>query len=254
MAEILPSLSRIAPVTSPGASVVLFLVGVRRIGGRPEPCLILNKRSRYVIQPGDLCCPGGGITPKLDQALARLLKLGKTPLTRWAGWNRMIREHSREAETLSVLFATALREGVEEMRLNPLGVRFLGMLPVQSLVLLNRTIFPIVCQLGRQTRFFPNWEVERIVTVPLRSLLEPDRYALYRVRVRSGKTGRSGSWVDFPCFVHDGRKGRELLWGATFRMTLDFLFRVFDFRMPDAGTLPVFFGSLDRSYLKGGRR
>ena len=64
------------------ASVVLFLLGncPAESGDRPEPCLILNKRSARVRQAGDLCCPGGGITPGLDRPAAGLLKY---PGDRW---------------------------------------------------------------------------------------------------------------------------------------------------------------------------
>ena len=46
-------------------SCVMLLLGPHTVanGGPPDPCLILNKRSQRVRQPGDLCCPGGGITP-----------------------------------------------------------------------------------------------------------------------------------------------------------------------------------------------
>ena len=56
------------------ASVVLFLVGdcPAESGARPETCLILNKRSARVRQAGDLCCPGGGIAPGLDQPASAL--------------------------------------------------------------------------------------------------------------------------------------------------------------------------------------
>ena len=35
-----------------------------------EPCLVLNKRSLKVRQPGDLCFPGGSMTPHIDPYLA----------------------------------------------------------------------------------------------------------------------------------------------------------------------------------------
>ena len=50
------------------ASAVMFLLGLMpgSNGQPPEPSLILNKRSQAVNQAGDLCCPGGGISPNLD--------------------------------------------------------------------------------------------------------------------------------------------------------------------------------------------
>ena len=52
-------------------SAVLFLLtsfrADREIGF--EPCLLLNKRSQHILQPGDLCCPGGGVERR-DQWLS----------------------------------------------------------------------------------------------------------------------------------------------------------------------------------------
>ena len=58
------------------ASGVLFLLGQRQNqhSGEGEPCLILNKRSIKVKQPGDLCCPGGRVAPRLDGLLAKLVR------------------------------------------------------------------------------------------------------------------------------------------------------------------------------------
>ena len=61
-------------------SAVLFLLGPGTDG---KPVLILNKRSRHVRQPSDLCCPGGGVRPALDSFLARWLRLPAPPLSRW---------------------------------------------------------------------------------------------------------------------------------------------------------------------------
>lgn len=46
---------------------VVMLLGVRpaRIGRGSQPCVILNKRSLKVKQPGDLCFPGGRPAPGL---------------------------------------------------------------------------------------------------------------------------------------------------------------------------------------------
>jgi hypothetical protein len=68
------------------AAAVLFLLGMHRpapppLAG-PEPCLIFTQRSRHVCQPGDLCFPGGGVSPYLDRLLAGFLKLPGFPLFR----------------------------------------------------------------------------------------------------------------------------------------------------------------------------
>jgi hypothetical protein len=237
------------------ASVVLFLVGNCPPGGGqpPEPCLILNKRSALVRQPGDLCCPGGGVTPGLDRLAAGLLKLPGSPLQRWPCWHRLKRVDVNNR--LPLLMATAFREGLEEMRLNPLGLEFLGLLPTQDLVLFSRRIYPLVCRVKWQRRFFPNWEVDKIVPIPLAHLLDPDRYAQYRLTIDLPRPDRSDPEIKhMPCFLHDDPHGAaEIFWGATLRMALQFLEIVYSFAPPALERLPVVSGRLTSAYLTGSR-
>lgn len=239
------------------ASAVLFLLGFfRRSDGRVDTCLILNKRSEKVRQPGDLCCPGGGIVPWLDIFISRLLKIHGTPLSRWSDWPLWRRQRSNQADLLSLLLATGLRESFEEMRLNPFGVRFLGILPAQQLVMFQREIYPFVCWISHQKRFYPNWEVEKIVMIPLDHLLNPINYARYRIEIsfsngRHQKRRRS-EVKEFPCFLHEQDGSTERLWGATFRITMNFLKYVFDFEPPAMKDLMTIKGKLDRSYTGDG--
>jgi len=237
------------------ASVVLFLVGdyPSAPGRRSEPCLILNKRSALVRQPGDLCCPGGGITPGLDRPAAVLLKLPGSPLRRWPYWSRLKQVDANGR--LPLLMATAFREGLEEMRLNPLGLEFLGLLPTQDLVLFRRRIFPLVCRIKWQRRFYPNWEVAKIVPIPLRHLLDADRYAQYRLTIDIPNPGHVAPETrTMPCFLHHYPQGeREIFWGATLRMALQFLEIVYGFIPPEPIHLPVVAGRLTPEYLTGTR-
>ena len=230
-------------------SAVLFLLGHYPGKGRysDQPCLILNKRSAEVRQPGDLCCPGGRISPRLDAGLAALLRLPKSPLTRWLHWRRWRREQPRQAGWLRLLLATGLRESVEEMRLNPFGLTFLGPLPAQPLILFNRVIYPMVVWVSDQKRFYPNWEVEKIVRIPLRNLLDPAKYARYHLRIQNPSAGDILN--TFPCFRLQKAGEDEILWGATYRITIGFLKRVFDFEPPNMRSLPEIHGRLGSSYL-----
>ncbi|WP_155321080.1 NUDIX hydrolase [Desulfosarcina ovata] len=231
-------------------SAVLFLLGKASRGG--EPFIILNKRSQHVRQPGDLCCPGGGISPPFDFLLTHGLSLPVTPLARWPHmrWWR----HSRSADfsKLSLLLAAALREGFEEMRLNPFGVTFLGPMPAQDLVMFKRSIYPMVAWVNRQQRFTPNWEVEKIVRIPIRNLFNPANYARYLISYKPTAPGADQlSGREMPCFVHHGNQGEELLWGATYRITEHFLKTTFGFTPPPISRLPVINRRLDRTYLQG---
>jgi hypothetical protein len=153
---------------------------------------------------------------------------------------------------LSLFLAAALREGFEEMRLNPLNVRFLGPLPPEHLRLFRRVIYPLVCEVKGKQKFTPNPEVEKLVYIPLQSLLNPCRYALYRVWFTSEIEKQRGRQSDyFPCFIHEFDGKTELLWGATFRIAAAFLSIVFGFTPPALETLPVISGTLNEAYLTG---
>ena len=235
------------------AGVILLLgKGPTRKHFSNEPCLILNKRSSKVRQPGDLCFPGGSIAPRFDAALAAALALPITPLGRWPYWSRWKRNDLRAARSLALLWATGLRESLEEMRLNPFGIKFLGPLPPQNLVMFRRRIYPLAAWTHSQKRFFPNWEVEKIIHIPLKALLNPTSYRRYRLEMQlPADDQQSTSIRDFPCFEFQHKGDREVLWGATFRITVQFLEYIFGFKLPDPTTLPVIEGRLDSTYLSG---
>ena len=236
------------------ASAVLFLIGMhcQEQDFSDVPCLILNKRSLKVKQPGDLCCPGGSISSRVDAFLSKFLYLPGSPLTRWPYWQQWHKLRRHEAQDLALLFATCLREGFEEMRLNPLGVKFLGPLPQQQLIMFHRVIYPMVCWINRQKRFSPNWEVEKVVYIPFKDLLNPSLYARYRLNIETSKENEKHPDIrDYPCFIQQSEDSTEVLWGATFRITMVFLEIVFGFKPPDIKSLPVIFGSLDKNYLTG---
>ena len=234
-------------------SAVLFLLSCScppAAEATAEPCLILNKRSAKVRQPGDLCCPGGSIAPRLDPLLSRMLRLPGSPLLRWEHWPQWRRRRPWQSRRLALLFATGLRESTEEMRLNPLKVTLLGPLPSESLVMFRRTIYPLVCWVSNQKKFTPNWEVERIVSIPVSELLDPSRYVRLRLRIDvPAKSARVNGTRDFACFLHqrDGRTDR--LWGATFRIVMRFLDLVFRFHPPPLESLPTVEGKIDENYV-----
>ena len=239
------------------ASVVLFVLSQcadATADGRRQPCLILNKRSAKVRQAGDLCCPGGGVSWPKDRFLGQLLRLPGCPLWRWPGANEGETVETPSHRTLPILLAAGLREGWEEMHLNPLRFSFLGVLPEQHLVMFRRTIYPIVGWAAPH-HLKPNWEVERIVPIPLRNLLDPLHYGRFRPLVSAGTIDdpQPLRYDDFPCFIHEDQHGREMLWGATYRITQYFLELIFDFQAPQTDHLPVAQRHLDENYLNGSR-
>jgi 8-oxo-dGTP pyrophosphatase MutT (NUDIX family) len=235
---------------------VLLLLGLER-GQRnrsAKPCLILNKRSSRVRQPGDLCFPGGSITPRLDASLAKIFSLPLTSLGRWRYWSHWKRVCPQPARLLALLWATALRESMEEMRLNPFGAKFLGPLPPQNLVMFQRKIYPMAAWVQHQQRFFPNWEVEKILYVPLQELLDSANYRCYRLNMKiPADVEPSDLTRDYPCFQFQNNSGTEILWGATFRITALFLEYIFHFHPPALETLPIIEGRLNQNYHTGQR-
>jgi len=239
------------------ASAVMFLLGLMPCDNNrePEPSLILNKRSQAVNQAGDLCCPGGGISPGIDALLAKTMALPGLPMWRWPFLPAIRSGRPREAEILRILFFTSLRECFEEMRLNPFGVRFLGPLPTQRLVMFRRVIYPMVGWVSKQHRFRLNWEVEKIVSIPLRKLLDPGNYVQYRLEMKdpNADTGRQQVY-DAPSFLHRSGPETEVLWGATCRITLNFLELIFGFTVPTDGSLPVLKGIMEDTYMHNGKK
>ena len=216
-------------------------------------CLVLNKRSQVVKQPGDLCFPGGAISHVLDPRLAQFMRLPLSPLSRWPYWQKWRKERPRQARRLALLFATSMRESFEEMGLNPLDVQFLGPLPPHRLVMFRRDVFPFVGWIRNQRRFFINREVEKIVHIPLRKLLNRDHYARYRLLFNvSNGTIKNGESRLFPCFLHQTMMGTEILWGATYRIAMAFLDLIFGFKPPDMDRLQVVQGEIDDRYYRNG--
>ena len=259
--EVLQNHSRKASIFPAGisnsstAAAVLCLLGFYRKGtlNAPQACFVFNKRSLKVRQAGDICFPGGRIMPLIDFYFSWGLRLPFSPLSRWPYWNWWRERRPLEARRLSLLLSAGLREGLEEMRLNPLGVRFLGPLPSQRLQMFQREIYPMAAWIERQQRFFPNWEVEKIITVPIRRFLDPAHYAGCRISFNTGGEREAArSRETFPCFCLPEGSEREILWGATYRMVMNFLELVFGFRPPPLESLPVVNKRLGGEYINRG--
>jgi hypothetical protein len=146
-----------------------------------------------------------------------------------------------------------LRESWEEMRLLPWVVEFLGLLPMYRLQLFDRWILPLVGRVPTTLRIRPNWEVDKIVPIPVSNLLCPDNHAVCLLR-GVDPTGKPlwGGPARFPCFVHRDEDGVEILWGATYHIVLSFLHRVFAFEPPSVGARHEIPRALPSAYLTGG--
>ena len=125
-------------------------------------------------------------------------------------------------------------------------------MPAQHLVMFKRAIFPLVAWVNRQQRFYPNWEVEKIVRIPLAALFDKGNYARFRISFAADTPEATRATPrDMPCFVHRQHGQRELLWGATYRITAQFLQTTFGFSPPEGDRLPAIHRQLDRRYVAG---
>lgn len=235
-------------------SAVLFLLGPNPDRTEFNPCVILTKRSQNVKQSGDLCCPGGRVSLLRDRVFSILLSFQPFPLKRWPDWQKWRKQRHADAKRLAMLLATGLRESFEEMRLNPLRVTFLGPLPPQQLLIFRRRIYPMAAWVDRQTRFVTNREVEKVVYIPLRDLLNSGNYCRYRLEMAHSKNRALQAQDDFPCFCSECYSEQEILWGATYRIVTSFLKVVFGFDPPTDASLPVFHGTLDENYYSNNSR
>lgn len=234
------------------ASSVLFLIGYNRSNKNrfsSEPCIILNKRSSLVGQPGDLCFPGGSIKPRLDLFLKKLLYLPFSPLTKWHYWSFWKNKCLKEADKLAFLLATSLRESFEEMRLNPMAVNFLGPISAEYLQTSNKMIYPMVCWVSGQKKFFPNWEVEKILYIPIYEFFNKQNYYRFKIDIDPEVQKQFDNLeIDHPCFICKTDNQTDLLWGATYRIIASFLELAFKFKMPDIELLPFTNENINRKY------
>ena len=211
----------------------------------------LIKRSHRVPQPGDLSFPGGMLHPVLDRILRPLLTHGPFSILRGNARKYAVSQNADAFKLISLFLTNALRESWEEIRLPPSRVFFLGPLPTYKLVLFRRTIFPVAGFVENPGLLHPNWEVEKIVEIPLSSFYQKENFGCYQVDA-GDPDGKKP--LQYPCLIHhDPDGGEEVLWGATFNIIVQFLGIVLDYRLPEWKKGPVIKRSLKSDYLTGRR-
>ncbi len=108
----------------------------------------------------------------------------------------------------------ALREANEEIALQPTGVRLLGRLE-DFITISNYTVTPVIATIPWPNELHPQpGEVQRIFTIPLAWLAQP---ANREERERVAPSGETLKVVYFKEY------DKEILWGVTARITLNFL-------------------------------
>lgn len=193
--------------------------------------LMLIKRSAKVAQPGDLSFPGGMLDNFRDRLLSfiyrnTLLRTSNTELFRFLKKNDAV-----SARLISLFMAASLRESWEEVSLSPFRTELIGPLPTYNLASFKRTIFPIAGFIKNYGTLRPNREVEKIIEIPLSAFYRPDSLGSLKI---TASDGRNSPTADYPCLIHFDKDGeKEVLWGATFFITIEFLRIVLDYHLPE---------------------
>ncbi|MBW2638006.1 MAG: hypothetical protein JRC86_10890 [Deltaproteobacteria bacterium] len=234
-----------------GVLIPLFFRENHEDDGGGEFVFQLIKRSSGVPQGGDLSGPGGMLNPMLDRSFASLIGTGILPPFKGRARTYLRKRNPACRRTIRLFFANALRESWEELRLNPLNVGLLGPLPSYSLSIFTRTIFPLVGLVRKEWKFRPNWEVEKVVEIPLKSLFTEDSYGVLSLEALDEADNSTLNW-DLPCLIHDDIDGsQEVLWGATLNIILSFLNIVFNYEPPAGNENKVIKRTLKPGYLTG---
>jgi 8-oxo-dGTP pyrophosphatase MutT (NUDIX family) len=112
---------------------------------------------------------------------------------------------------------TALREAAEELGVVPAAVRVIGRLTPLHIPVSGYMLHPVVGLTDRRPAFTPHeWEVERLLEVPLATLRDP---AIVAREVQRRPHGDGTSTWEVPYFDLAG----DRLWGATAMVMAEFL-------------------------------
>ena len=232
------------------AAGVLLLLFFR---GKPEQgefVFQLIKRASTVPQPGDISCPGGMLGTFLDPLFRPFVAHRFSPILREDVLEYAKKRGKSTFRNITLFLTNALRESWEEIGLNPFNVMFLGPLSCADLITFRRTIFPLVGYVKNDWHFRPNWEVEKIIEIPLREFFEDENYGLCLVEASSElKQDVDRAW-HFPCFIYQD----EVLWGATFNIIMNFFKIVFDLKLPESHSKRIVRKMLYSDYLTGRRK
>ena len=113
--------------------------------------------------------------------------------------------------------AAALREAVEEVGVDPADVNILGRLTSLHIPVSGFLLHPVVGVAGGRPRFqTAEWEVARLLEVPLLVLDDPDTL---RTERRQRPAGDRLTEIEVPYFAFEGEK----VWGATAMILAEFL-------------------------------
>jgi len=212
----------------------------------------LMKRSSEVVQSGDISCPGGGLHKVADPILSRFVAAGFPPILRGDALAHARKRGKAEFQAILLFLTNAVREAWEELGISPFNVQCLGPLPCRPLIAFTKVIFPLVGYVKRDWTPRPNFEVEKILELPLKDFFDANHYGRYTIETDYKLRDNISGIRHFPCFIaKDDRGEEEILWGATFSIVMSFFKIVFDFEIPQMNGNRTFKKVLAAEYLTG---
>lgn len=113
--------------------------------------------------------------------------------------------------------AAALREAAEEVGVDPAAVRLVGQLTPVRIPISGFLLHPVIGVADARPEFRPDdWEVARLIEVPLTSLRDA---SIVEIARRTREVDGRVEEMEVPCFAIDG----EQVWGATAMVLSEFL-------------------------------
>lgn len=161
-----------------------------------EECILFEKRSLNIIQPGEICFPGGSFETS-DKEIA----------------------------------ATVIRETYEELGIQPENIKIIA--PLDIMVLFNLIIYPFIGIINKCEKIQPNKnEVESVLFIPIKDLLEiqplkkkmdinpiiPDDYPFHLIPDGKNYPFKKGKLIHYFYIWQD-----IVIWGITARILMHFL-------------------------------
>ena len=103
-------------------------------------------------------------------------------------------------------------------------------------------------------RFYPNYEVECLVDIPVAAFYHEENYGMLLKESDAGSPYPEEGREPIPCLIYLDQEGQEnILWGATFFIIINFLESVFDFQLPDWQNRRLVKKIISSNYLSGDR-
>lgn len=237
------------------AAVLLPILFREKTGpgsGEGEFVFKLMRRSSEVVQSGDISCPGGTLNRYADGFLRRFITAGFPPILRGDALAYAKKRGKGDFETITLFLANAVRESWEELGISPFNIRCLGPLPCRPLIAFTRVIFPLAGYVIQDWKPRPNFEVDKILSIPLQDFFNKENYGCFTIETDYKLRDNISGIRHFPCFIAKDEHGEEdILWGATFSIVMSFFKIVFDFDIPDLEGHRAFRKVLAAEYLTG---